>query len=89
MTTAEKTWADGNAVSFSFSLPSGVTAEVIFDGGTPTKRAVAKLRQYLALFEDDLADDAPDPRSASERDRLAEIEAVLFPPHPPKEDPGP
>jgi len=52
----------GNAVSFSFSLPSGVTAEVIFDGGTPTKRSVAKLRQYLELFEDDLADETPAPQ---------------------------
>jgi hypothetical protein len=42
-------------VTFSFSLPSGVKAEVSFSGRTPpTKRDAQKLRQYLELFEDDL-----------------------------------
>jgi hypothetical protein len=44
-----------NYVTFSFSLPSGVRAEVSFSGSRPpTRRDAQKLRQYLELFEDDL-----------------------------------
>jgi hypothetical protein len=53
---------DFKYVTFSFSLPSGVKAEVSFSGRTPpTKRDAQKLRQYLELFEDDL--DQPQPPS--------------------------
>lgn len=45
------------SLSFNFALPRGVQAQVTFEGERPTKRAVAKLRQYLQLFEDDLPDD--------------------------------
>ncbi|MGO9934140.1 MAG: hypothetical protein ACLPV8_20315 [Steroidobacteraceae bacterium] len=46
-------------MSFVFALPRGVSAEVIFHGSEPTKRAVEKLRAYLDLFADDLPDDVP------------------------------
>ncbi len=47
--------AGSNRVTFTFSLPSGVRAEVSFSGSRPpTKRDAQKLRQYLELFEDDL-----------------------------------
>jgi len=49
-------------VSFVFALPRGVSAEVIFHGSAPTKRAVEKLRAYLDLFADDLPEDEPDER---------------------------
>jgi hypothetical protein len=56
-------------VSFVFALPRGVSAEVIFHGTAPTKRAVEKLRAYLELFADDLPEDTPEvtppPKSAA------------------------
>jgi hypothetical protein len=61
-------------VSFVFALPRGVSAEVIFHGSAPTKRAVEKLRAYLELFADDLPED--DPQAATEQNAVAELETL-------------
>lgn len=66
-------------VSFVFSLPRGVSAEVIFHGSAPTKRAVEKLRAYLDLFADDLPEDVQpvDNLAAEQRQALDDSKPTL------------
>jgi len=43
-----------NAVAYTWPLPDGIDAQVIFSGSKPTRRAVQRLVDYLKFFQEDL-----------------------------------
>lgn len=60
-------------MAFNWLLRDGVSAQVLFQGATPTPRAIDRLIDYLKFMKTDLAE-APEPAN-DDPERLRDLEA--------------